>query len=105
MTEEVKESAAPAEPTPVTVVEEKAPSIDDTMNAVFDKLNPPRETTGQFKSAAPEAAPEQVSEQEPVEAKAEPAKPAIPRPQSYSADVDQWWSELPPERQEFLSKR
>jgi hypothetical protein len=38
--------------------------------------------------------------------KAETPKPSIkPRPQSWSADLDDWWNSLPPERQDFLSKR
>lgn len=85
------------------------------MAGVYDRLNPPRTTNGQYKgdksstqSEPPgaEQSGDEATQSVPETATAEPAKPAIvPRPQSYSSDLDDWWNALPPERQEFLSKR
>ena len=70
--------------------------------------------TGLYKSkaeGAEAAEPADEINQEPVAEAAEtvavePPKPSSkPRPQSWSAELDQWWSELPPERQDFLLKR
>ena len=113
----VTETAVPATatPQPVTIVQESKPEMADTMGEVWDKLNPTRDTTGKFKPAKPEpvkaegaetsdtAAP--VTDQEPAAKTVEPAKPTINRPQSWSSDLDEWWSSLPPDRQDFLAKR
>lgn len=112
-------SGAPA-PEAAVIAETPAPTPEDTMAAVFDKHYPTervnRAENGKFESkhkaeGAEIAEPAKEINQEPVADKAETVKadtpkPSIkPRPQSWSADLDQWWSELPPERQEFLSKR
>jgi transcriptional regulator with XRE-family HTH domain len=113
---EVESGAAAAAPEPAAIANTSPPSIEDTMGDVFDKLNPDgrvnRSDDGKFVSKTPaEVAPAEtaqaaeVSEQEPVAETTEPARPAIQRPQSYSSDLDDWWNSLPPERQEFLSKR
>lgn len=116
MSDVAVDGAAPAAPAEAVVATTPA----DTMAAVYEKLNPhtrvERETTGQFKAKdapegeAPEAAPAETEiTKEPVAETKEPAKaeakPATPRPQSWSSDLDEFWNSLPPERQEFLAKR
>lgn len=109
------ETGAPAAPEPA-VVANSEPSVETTMAAVYDKHFPSERVNrgegGKFESKAEGAEVAEPAEitQEPVADKAETvkaeAKPSTrPRPQSWSADLDKWWSELPPERQEFLSKR
>lgn len=103
-----------AETAPAAVVNETPATPDDTMSAVYDKFYPTervdRGEGGKFVSKNPAEGAEvaepakQVSQEPAVETK-EPARPAIPRPQSWSSDLDEWWSTLPPERQEFLAKR
>lgn len=120
---ETQQVATEAAPTPVTVVEAPKPSIEDTMAQVFEKNYPDTRverdrSTGEFKSKEPakeepiqaegaEASDtaEPVTDQAPAEEPSEPATPAISRPQSWSSDLDEFWASLPPERQEFLSKR
>lgn len=114
-------NAAPAVSTPaqVTIAPTPAPpSMEDTMGAVFDKLNPARDETGQFKAAAEkvvaeaEAAPEkeaapaqETNDQKPEPAKEEPLKTAIPEPVSWSAEMKAKWAALPPDVQEYVAKR
>ncbi len=108
--EQVETGAAEAAPVSAPVVEEVS-GIEQTMSEVYDKLNPAREGNGQFKATAEpveaEPAEEPVAEIEVTEpvAEPEPAKPAIQRPQSWSSDVDELWSKLPPEAQELIAKR
>lgn len=60
-----------------------------------------RDEKGRFK---PGTTPKQVSDQSAVKA-AEPARPAIQLPKSWSADQAERFSALPPELQEYLTKR
>src|SRR4051812_26076605 len=83
---------------------------DDTMAAVFDKFHPEERVgreNGKFVSKNPAegavtAEPAKEINQEPVAEKAETVKadtpaPSIkPRPQSWSADLDDFWKSLPP---------
>lgn len=94
---------------------------EDTMAAVYDKNYPTervnRADNGKFESKTPKAEGAEVAEpakeinQEPVADKVEtvaadtPRPSSKPRPQSWSADLDSWWNELSPDRQDFLSKR
>lgn len=88
---------------------------EDTMAAVFDKHYPiervSRGEDGKFVSKNPAegavaAEPAKEITQEPVAERVETAKPSIkPRPQAWSADLDEFWNSLPPERQEFFAKR
>jgi hypothetical protein len=110
-------AASTPEVTQVQVVEPSQPSIEDTMGSVFDKHFPDARVdrardTGKFQPKGAEPAePAKEINQEPVEDKPETVAVEAPkpstkaRPQSWSADLDQWWSELPPERQDFLLKR
>ncbi len=115
---EIQEAAAPAVETAVVESTPAPATPDDTMAAIFDKHHPNERVNrgdgGKFTSKNPEtqaegaetAEPAEEINQEPVAESVETAKPSIkPRPQSWSADLDQWWAELPPERQEFLLKR
>ena len=87
---------------------------DDTMAAVFDKFHPDERVgreNGKFVSKNPAegavtAEPAKEISQEPIAEKVETALPSTkPRPQSWSADLDDFWKSLPPERQEFFAKR
>lgn len=100
------------------VVANETPSADDTMSSVYDKHHPEgrvNRDSGKFVSKNAEGAeiaePAKEITKEPIAEKVETVKadtpiPSIkPRPQSWSADLDSWWNELSPERQDFLSKR
>lgn len=96
---------------------EKAASLDDTLSAAYDKIisQPERWPNGQFKSdanAPTEAkAPEVKAEgdtkspDQPVEAAAEPAKPVIEPPISWSGDMKAKFASLPPEVQQYVAQR
>lgn len=114
---ELDTGAAPAAAEAPAIANEGLSGIEATMAEVYEKNNPPREGNGQFKGKA-EAEPvaaesaeessepaEKVSDQEPVVEAKEPEKPAIPRPQSWSSEVDELWSTLPPKAQEIIAKR
>jgi hypothetical protein len=115
---ELDTGAAPAAAEAPAIAEEGLSGIEATMAEAYDKLNPPREGNGQFKGSAETAEPvaevaesgepaKTVEGQEPVVEAKEPEtkSPAIPRPQSWSSELDDWWATLPPDRQEFLAKR
>lgn len=110
---ELDAGAAVAAAEPVVTTQEPV-SIESTMASVYDKAFPNervnRAESGKFESKTPaEAAIEAPADskitQEPTVVPSEPARPAIARPQSWSADHDEWWSSLPPEKQEYLAKR
>lgn len=102
---------APAPEAVAPVSEAPAPSVRDSMEAVWDKLNPPREN-GKFvaheaetpaeavETGAPET-PGQPEEQAPVE----PAAPAIDAPHSWPAEMKAQWGKVPPEVGEYIAKR
>lgn len=102
-------------PQPVTVVDQPKPSMEDTMAAAYDKLNPARESNGQFKGEQPkavetqEAAPAdkttETEGQTQTDKPVEPAPPAIDAPQSLSAEMKAKWASLPPEWQQTIAKR
>lgn len=89
-------------------------SIDQTMDKAYDKINPPREPTGQFKGeakAAPvegeadPAATETKPEASPTVASTEPTQSAIVAPQSLPADLKADWEKAPPSLQAWSAKR
>jgi hypothetical protein len=105
-------------------VEEKAPSIRESLEKAFDKLNAPerdRDERGRFVSAngEPEAGskgddaeaaapeePEQITGDQPEETEVEQAsKPAIDPPVSWSREAREGWAKLPPETQEYIANR
>ncbi len=99
-------------PEPTVIANTEASPIEATMAEVYDKLNPARETNGQFKGDKPveaesteDAPAETESVQEPIAEVKEPEKTAIPRPQSWSSDVDELWAKLPPEAKDIIAKR
>lgn len=112
------ETVAPT-PTPVTIIEQKAPTVDDTMEAVWEKLNatePPRAPDGKFtkaESAEPataEPAADATAEatetpDQPEEAQVEPAQPAIDAPHSWSGEHKAKWATVPPELQAYIAQR
>jgi hypothetical protein len=87
-------------------------SIESTMDAAWDKLNPAREDDGKFKGEAkaapaegetPEA--DKPLEASPVAASPEPATPAIGAPQSLPADLKAEWAKVPPSLQSWTAQR
>jgi len=107
-----------AEPTPVAN-EAPVDSIDAAlsgMDAIYDKINPPRAEDGTYKSPAggdePDGAePSDTGTQEiqtgqsPTEAVREQPTAAIAPPQSWSADMKPKWESLPPDIREYVAKR
>lgn len=86
-------------------------SIDKTMDTAYDKINPAREPTGQFKGAA-EAEPEGAvdgdqpkPEASPAAASTEPTQSAIVAPQSLPADLKADWEKAPPSLQSWAAQR
>jgi hypothetical protein len=112
---EVEAGAAPAPEAAVIASTPVESTPDDTMAAVYDKHYPTERVTraddGKFASKNPPAEGAETAEpapeitQEPVAETVETAKPSIARPQSWAADLDDFWKSLPPERQEFFAKR
>jgi len=102
-------------PAPVsTPVEQPASSIEDTMSAVWDKMNPARDDGGKFASDTPvnpegaeSAAEVKTGENndQPLDKAPEPAKPAIEAPNSWSAEMKAKFGSLPPEAQQYIAER
>jgi hypothetical protein len=116
MSDDIANAAAPvADGASTAAPEPAAPSIRDTMSAVFAKHNPARDDAGRFGSnktepeaeAAPvEAAPAATETPDQPEApKLETATPSIEPPASWSADVKAKWATLPPDLQAYIAKR
>lgn len=106
--------ATESAPAPVsTPVEQPATSIEDTMSAVWEKMNPARDDGGKFapdaaKTEGAEPAAEVKAEEnndQPLEKAPEPAKPAIEAPNSWSAEMKAKFGALPPEAQEYIAQR
>jgi len=94
--------AAPPESVPQT--------MEQTMEAVWEKNNPPRSEGGQFaaKNPAPvEPAPEsnETSDQPSADGGEPAAEPAISPPASWSADKKAVFASLPREAQEYILSR
>jgi hypothetical protein len=110
-------TAAPAAAdTTAAPAETAKPSIDDTLRATWDKINPRREATGRF--AARDGATEPTDDiavpaatepsDHPEEAKAETVQQAassIAPPHSWSAEAKAKWATVPPELQTVIAKR
>lgn len=104
------------ESTSAPVTETVSPSFEDTMSAVYDKLNQPRDEGGKFAgtetSETPEGAEpaaEEVTAEEntdqPSETEQETASPSITAPNSWSAEMKAKWGSLPPEAQQYIAQR
>jgi hypothetical protein len=117
---EVEAAAAPAVsegnasasiPTPVQVVETPKPTMEDTMAAAWDKLNPPRDENQRFvakdkpETAVEETPAEPIEGQTPSEEKVEPAAPAITYPSSLPAELREKLAAAAPELAEWVNKR
>jgi hypothetical protein len=100
----------PGAPEGAAATVEPTPSVEDTMGAVFDKLNPPRDPGGQFiqkdkPAETLEAPAEQITDQ-PNETEGKPAEePAISPPASWSADKKTVFASLPRDAQEYILAR
>jgi hypothetical protein len=83
------------------------PSIDDELQGIWDKRNPPREN-GRFAAKNPTEQPEapvtEVADQT-AETTQEQAKPAIDAPVSWSAEQKAKWATLPPDTREYIAQR
>ncbi len=107
--------ATESAPAPVSAPQEQpAQSFEDTMSAVWDKMNPTRDDGGKFASDAPvkpegaeNAAEAKIGDDndQPLEKAPEPAKPAIEAPNSWSAEMKAKFGALPPEAQEYIAQR
>ncbi|NBS94014.1 MAG: hypothetical protein EBT27_09860, partial [Betaproteobacteria bacterium] len=86
------------------------------LRKTFRKLNKPRDDSGRYapkdgkpalKDNAPNLAEGQTDDQKPsAEGKPEqPKAPAIPAPQSWSADAKAKWAQLPPDVQQIVARR
>lgn len=113
-----------AETVAAPVTEAAKPTIDDTLRAAWDKINPKRAPDGKFAprangAAAPAegaetnlaatAAPETTtSTDQPESAKPETTQPAassIEPPHSWSAEAKAKWASVPPDLQAVIAKR
>lgn len=116
--ETVTPASEPAQVTETTTSTESTqaqtakPSIDETLRKAWDKLNPRRDDTGRFaaRDAATEAQPAGQAETQPItdqtaEKAAEPAKPAIEPPHSWSAEAKARWADVPPDTQAYIAER
>jgi hypothetical protein len=97
-----------------------APSLDDELSAVYDRMQAKGAEQEQAKNAlakelstpiAPEKTEDEVFKEltvsdEPAKAEGEPAlSPAIAPPNSASAEIKALWATLPPKAQEFIAQR
>ncbi len=107
-------SPSPAvEQSPTPEAQEAA--IDADLQAVWNKHNPTRDESGRFQSKNPEAPAadetpaeatgEKDSGQTPEAGTVETVKPSIDPPASWSREVREKWTALPPDLQEYISKR
>lgn len=113
------DTAAPVTEAPQTPVEADEPSLTDILSDAYDKATrePTRGPDGKFVSTKePEAVEEASDDAAPAEAQTEdqtspeaetvePAKPAIDPPTSWSREMRDKWSALPPEAQEYIARR
>ena len=106
------DAGTPPAPTPVTIVEQKGPTLDEDLDATWERLQkPPRGEAGRFAKreagADDAAAPDGTEEttDQPEGKATEPAKPAIGAPHSWSADMKAKWNGLPPEVQSYVAQR
>lgn len=112
---EEQNAAAPAvsegNAAPVASTPNEPVSMELTMAAVFDRLNPQervnRSETGKFESKEPIAdqTTETIEGQAQTETQPEPVKPAIEAPQSMPAALRDKFASVPPEVAEWVAKR
>jgi hypothetical protein len=103
------ESPVANEPVVIESTPAVEPSIDDDLQGIWAKHNPPREN-GRF---APKNPTEQAADAPPVtdvavqtaETTQEQAKPAIDAPISWTAEKKAEWASVPPALQEYISQR
>lgn len=117
MDEELNGAASAAtETTPVvetTNTQSATPSIEDTMSSVWDKMNPERDASGQFKGSEQETVenPDTIEVEtkettdQPENQAQEQSPTAIVAPNSWSAEMKAKWASLPPETQQYIAQR
>lgn len=113
-------AVAAAEPAaiapPAQTASDPMTRITQTMGEAYDKINPPRENgrfaakektpdAGENPAATSEAAVKENKDQNPIEAKVEPAQPAIDAPLSWSAEMKARWAEIPPDARPYIAQR
>lgn len=97
------EGAAPAAE---AAAQEQTSSIDETMRATWDRLNPRRDEDGRFAAKDGEQAkPETVPADQSAEMKDEPAAPAIDPPISWSAEHKAKWESVPLDLRQYIAQR
>lgn len=110
--------ATPAEAAPEVTAEAvtDAPqsvedSIDATLEAIYDKNNPPRDEAGKFagkQQAQPEAVEgedAEITDQPQTEEDGQPEAVATEPPQSWSAAQREMWAKIPPEARDYIAQR
>jgi hypothetical protein len=113
---ELQNGAAPAAtestPAPVETPAAEKATLEDTLSAVWERHNPPRQADGKFQGKQPaEAAPEaaapegQESPDQPAQEVVETASPSIDAPLAWSAEEKALWAKVPPEAQAIVSRR
>lgn len=117
---ELQAEAAAATPEPVTIVETPKPTIEQTMEKVYEKNYPDSRVTrnaesGEFKSKEPAKAEEKTEgaetsdskiTQEPTTETVEPeTTPAIDMPASWASDRKGIWDTLSPEARQLIADR
>lgn len=92
-------------------------SIDQRLEAIWDRDNPPRAPDGKFASRNPEAVEaqetettEELTDQSPTETEGqeqptETAAPVTEPPQAWSAAMKEMWAQVPPEARDYIAKR
>lgn len=106
----VADAAPTPAPAPEPAEPAAEPSEDDVLDQIWAKHNPTRDASGRFASANPEAAAEgepaaEETTDQPAKAEGEQAEPAIPAPNSWSADMKAKWPALPPDMQQHIAAR
>lgn len=86
------------------------PTIDDTLNAAWDKAQTgvERGEGGKFVAKNADAPAETKSEDsavQPTETPVETVKPSIDAPNTWTAEAREHWAKLPPETQEYILRR
>lgn len=88
-----------------------APSVDEKLQAIYDKHYPARSGDGKFTERDPvetplEAAPDDTGlTVQPETKQIETAAPSIDPPASWTADMKAKWASLPPDAREYIASR
>lgn len=88
---------------------EPAFDLDSELSKIYRQHNPDRDEAGRFRGDTVQADATQETEvppdQSPATEQEQAVTPAIPAPQSWSAEAKAKWATLPPDLQDFVAKR